>query len=222
MNSVEIKLSPFLVKDCALVQMAHGVKAYTLTEIKDKLLNVPDNSIYYHFWGGRLRTAFEHSEYHNDFSRWSHESIHDDILAERFEILNPNEYASMNDLSKDIIEIIEERIDEGSPKPWLKGDHPFYFCNSRIVIFSTPFTLKEPKDLLQVIPLLPKSSLFYHFIDASRRTPDKKNDFTVWLKEAGAEYIPLVEQIDAIDQYLISLQDLQKKLVNIITQFFCK
>lgn len=214
--------APFYVKDCALAAIATGIKARSLIEFKDKLTIVPPTSIYFHFWGGRLRTSFEHREYHNDFSSWVHDHLHDDILAERLELLNPHEFENIEELRLKIIELIEDRLDERELIPWVNSEKQFHFIKSKIVVFHTPQQINVPSELIHVIPLMTRSSLFYHLIDAARRTPNRTDDFSQWLSEFHGEYQELINAIKRIDPYLISLTDLQKRLLTITSEYFIK
>lgn len=213
-------MEPFHVKDCTLAAIATGIKAQTLLELRDKLTDIPLSSIYFHFWGGRIRSSYEHREYHNDFSFWSHRSLRDEILAERLELLNPNEFNSLEELKTELIEIVENRLDEKEYIPWAKIEEQFHFIECKIVVFHTKHILYQPQDLLNILPLLTKSSLFYHFIDSTRRVPGKIDDFSVWLQQESEQYGPLISGLHKIDPYLISLTHLQEKLVLIASDFF--
>lgn len=216
------KPSIFFVKDCALAAIATGIKAQTLTEFRDRLSETHLGSIYYHFWGGRLRIGFEHREYHNDFSYWAHHSLHDEILAEQLEMLDPTDYDNLEHLKNDIIEIVERRLEEREIIPWAKVDEQFYFMRSKIVVFQTRYQAALPSELVNIIPHLTHSSIFYHFIDSSRRVSDKSNDFTAWLSGFGNQYQDLIEEMRKIDPYFISLGDLKLKLVNLFVDYFVK
>jgi hypothetical protein len=50
-----VTVSPFCVKDCALIAIATGTRAQNLPELTERLREVEANSIFYHFWGGLLR-----------------------------------------------------------------------------------------------------------------------------------------------------------------------
>ncbi len=212
--------APFDVKDCALSAIATGEKAQSLLELREKVSTIHPNSIYYHFWGGRLRTSFEHHEYHNDFSSWAHTQLHDDILAERLELLNPQDYESLEELRSELVDIIDNRLDEREYIPISKSEEKFQFIKSHLVIFQTRHQFNQPSDLISVLPLLTNSSLFYHFIDATRRTPNGTDDFTLWLNGFGEKYHDLIEEFERIDPYFISLTNLKTRLIEISTEYF--
>lgn len=212
--------SSFFVKDCALAAIATGIRAQSLIELRDKLSIVPISCIYYHFWGGRLRTSFEYREYHNDFSFWVHHVLHDEVLAERLEILDPTEYNTMEELRDDIIGIIDTRLEEVDTIAWIKGQNQFHFISSKIVVFETPHQVQEPHELVQVLPRMTSSSFFYHFIDSGRRITNRKDDISSWLESYQDKYLPLVNEIRKVDPYLISLSDLKNKLIQMVTEYF--
>lgn len=212
-------MESFYINDCALAAIAIGHKARTLTEFRDRLEIIPSGSIYFHFWIARLRPAFEFEEHHNDFSYWMHTALHDDILAERIELLDPSAY-SIETLRSMMVEIIDRRLDECELLPIAPKNQQFHFMTSKIIVFKTQLKADEPKDLVKLLPMLSRSSLFYHFIDARRRTEGAIDDFTIWLKGFGKKYEPLIQRYKEIDPYFISLRDLQQKIASTTNQFF--
>jgi len=217
-----MKNNYFYIKDCTLAVVASGIKAQTLSELRDRLTSVPASSIYYHFWGGRLRTEFEYVAYHNDFSHWSYACLHDYVLAERLELIDPTEFLDMEEVRAELIGIVDNRLEEREIIPWSKAEDQFHFVRSKIIVFSTQYKVKQPSELASVVPLLTKSSIFYHVIDAARRVPEARNDFCAWLEGFGEQYAPLIRELRNIDPYFISSADLQAKLTNIIVEYFAK
>lgn len=212
--------TPFYVKDCTLAAIATGIKAQTLAELRDRLGLVPEGCIYYHFWGGRLRTEFAHHEYHNDFSHWAHNALHDEVLSERLELIDPTDYDDLEALRDELIGLVENRLDEHEVIPWAKHDQQFHFSRSKIIIFSTRYQVSNPEELADIVPKLTQSSIFYHFIDAARRLPERGDDFSAWLEIFGSKYQELISHLRNIDPYFISLANLQLKLSNLFREHF--
>lgn len=213
--------TPFFINDCAIAPIATGLKARSLTEFRDRIETIHHGCIYFHFWIGRLRTAYEYKEHRNDFAQWSHKALHDDFLAERLELLDPTQ-DDLETLRIKLIELVDERIDELEVLPSAHKSDQFHFINSKIIVFKTPLKLENPSELPLIIPQLTRSSIFYHFIDSRRRTAGHKDDFSIWLESYGNEYRILIEQLKDIDPYFISLQDLQDKLTSITKEYFKK
>lgn len=212
--------TPFYFKDCALSSIATGEKAQNLNELYDILTIIHPGCIYNHFWGSRIRPHHEVQEYHNDFAMWAYRSLHDQTLAERLAIIDPTDFDNLEHLRREVLTTIEDRLDETDQVPWLPKARHFYFIRSQIVIFDTNYSITKPEELIQVLPKVSPSSIYYHFIDAFRRTPKGLDDFSAWLKGFEGKYEGIIQQLREIDFYFISLTELQNTLIDIFTAHF--
>jgi len=209
----------FYIKDCALVSISTGQKVYSLAELLEHLKDIHAGSIYHHFWSRLLRPSFDHPEFHNDFAAWAYHAIHDQILAERLNLVDPLDFDTLEGLRQEIIETIEERMDESEYLPWTKAEAPFYFVRSQIVVLDTGRRIQHPWELGEGVKAMSPGSIFYHFIDARRRTPDKIDDFQCWLKPME-EYENLVMVLANIDPYFNTLTELKEELVFLFEKYF--
>jgi Family of unknown function (DUF5752) len=210
---------PFFVKDCALIALATGEDAQTLRELREKIQTIGSDSIYYHFWGGLLRPRFDDPEFQNDFAVWSSRSLHDKKLAERLALIDPTDYETLEGLRKELIEVIEERLDESELLPWVTASSRFYFVRSQIVVFDTGKRVATVDEMTAQIPHLSPGSIFYHFVDARRRTQLGKNDLSMWLMGFGDEYQGLLDHIALIDPYFTTLTELRDELHRVFTLY---
>jgi hypothetical protein len=213
-------MSPFLVRDCSLALIATGIEAASLIELRDTIGHVPESSLYYHFWRSRLRSSFIHPEYPNDFAHWAHFALHDNILSERFGILDPTAFSDLEELRKVMIDIIEERLDEVEFILWSKKEEKYHFLRSLLIIYDTKMIVDKPEDLKKVVPNLLPTSIFFHFIDARRRTPTKTDDFSFWLSGFKEEHAELIQKIQHIDPYFCSLSEAKLKLIETFNEYF--
>jgi len=211
---------PFTVQDCALAALATGKQAQNLRELRDNLLTIHPESIYYHFWGGLLRPRFDDPEYHNDFAIWTRYGLHDSVLAERLGIIDPTGFADLEALRRELVEVIEERLDESEQVSWARPDKQFYFVRSQIVVFDTYRRIERPEDLAQVVPSMSVGSIFFHFIDARRRTPGGVDDFRAWLEGCFEGYEKLCGSLAKLDPFFSSLSELRKELTNVFRFYF--
>lgn len=202
----------FAIRDCALIAIATGAKALTLKELRDNLTDIHSASIYYHFWGSLLQPRFEEHEYNNDFAAWARHSLHDAELAERLAVIDPTEFESIENIRHELIEIIDQRLDESERLQWLPTLQPFEFIQSQIVVFDTKTNINSPEALVDLLPGLSTSSIFYHFIDARRRSSLKLDDFSMWLGAFGDRYVNLTRDLSEIDPYFGSLVELRNTL----------
>jgi len=212
--------NPFIVRDCALIAIATGLRAQNLRELSNRIREVPPACIYYHFWGGLLRAKFDDPEFPNDFASWAQHSLHDKRLAERLAIINPLEFENMEGLRRELLEVVDERLDELDIPPWVETDQQFHFIRTQIVVFDTGMQVPYPRELMGRIQSFSLGSIFYHFIDARRRPPYKIDDFSAWLETFDGRYADLARSIQAIDPYFTNLHVLQSELKDILDRHF--
>lgn len=214
------KRTPFKVKDCALAALATGKSAQNLKELRDIIENVLPGSIYYHFWGGQLKPRFDDPEYHNDFASWTRHALHDGILAEQLGMIDPTHLPDLEDMRRELIDTIEERLDTSEHIPWAPPDQKFHFITSQIVVFDTNHTIEEPSELVEIVPAMTPSSIFYHFIDARRRTFGNMDDFSAWVYGFEESYRELCQRLNAIDPFFCSLTELRNQLSQLFSSYF--
>ncbi|MBM9537498.1 DUF5752 family protein [Desulfobulbus alkaliphilus] len=208
----------FVVKDCALISIATGEEAQNLRELSDRVKMVPTGCIYYHFWGGMLRSSFDEPEYQNDFAAWAWRCLHDNRLAERLAIIDPSAYQDLEALRSELADVIDERLAESEHVPWVRSGQRFKFIRSQIVVFDTGIRITHPSEMAEQIARMSLGSIFYHFIDARRRTGQGKNDFVEWFTSFDeADCIKLTRRINRIDPYFTTLAALRRELEAVFT-----
>ena len=73
-----------------------------------------------------------------------------------------------------------------------------------------------------LIPRMSGSSVFYHFIDARRRTLNNVDDFRQWLALFGETYQPLIDRLTGIDPYFSTLVELRQNLATAFQNHFAE
>jgi hypothetical protein len=212
MEADESKPGPFAIRDCALVVVATGYSASDLRGLRDALLHVGAASIYHHFWGRLLQPQFAEREFNNDFASWVFRSLNDKTLAERLSVIDPSDFTEIDDLRHELVDLIEARLDERDLSAWHHAADPLHFTQAQMVVFSAGQQVDTPEELARLVPEMQQGSIFYHFIDARRRTPGGRDDFSAWLTGRGAEYADAVARLAAIDPYFSSLATTQRAL----------
>lgn len=210
---------PFAVKDCTLLAIATGIKAQNLLDLRNRLETISADCIYYHFWGGLLHSKFDNPEYQNDFARWALTGLHDGGLAERLGIIDPTDWEDLEDLRHELLDVIDERLDETEMIPWAKPGYHFHFIHSQIVVVDTLKRIYRPEELRVLIPNLSVSSIFYHFIDARRRSQRAEDDFSLWLESVNGKYEDVRQRLKGIDPYFSSLVELRTQIAAVFTEF---
>jgi hypothetical protein len=222
MPKKQITHDPFEIKDCALAAIATGQKAQNLKELRNSIETVVPGSIAYHFWAGKLRPRFDDPEFNNDFAAWSRHALHDKVLAERLGMIDPTSFDRREDMKQELLDIIEECLDASEHIPWTSADQQFYFITSQIVVFSTHKTIVKPVELVSIVPEMTSSSIFYHFIDARRRTFGHIDDFRAWLYGFEDGYRDLCDILSNVDPFFSTLPELRQQLCDIFIDYFGK
>ncbi len=205
-------MRPFAVMDCALVTLAAGRRAQNLRELRDHLREVDAGSIRHHFWGSLLRPSFDEPEFGNDFARWAASALHDRSLAERLAMVDPAAFADSDGLRREVLDIVDERLDEREHVPWSPPDRQFHFLTSRMVVFDTRRRVHGPRELGHALPELSLGSVYYHFIDARLRPPLGQDDFSVWLAGAGEATALMVRALGGLDPFFAGLSETRRRL----------
>jgi hypothetical protein len=212
-------MDPMLINDCAAAVIGTGQRARDLLELRYQLLTIHPGCIYYHFWGARLQPRFDNPDYVNDFAQWAHDALHDVRLAERLGVLDPLDFPSLDALRQGVLEVIDERLDESNVTPDAAPDGQFHFIRSQLVILGTQRSASTPQELGALIAHLSPGSVFYHFIDARRRTETGEDDFRVWLRRFGDAHAGLIEAIGRINPYFVSLLGLREQLAAVFEEY---
>jgi hypothetical protein len=208
------------IMDCALIAIATGKKAKNLREFRDQLQSIHPGCLYHHFWGTLLNSRFDDPEFQNDFAVWTSRHMHDLKVSEKLSMIDPGSFNNIEELRREVLEIVEERLYESDYVPWVKPGEEFHFIRAQTVIFNTGKSYSDPRDLIEVIPGMSLGSIFYHFIDSRRRTADARNDFSVWLGAFGDKYNGLIAELDNIDPYFTSLTELRQEINFVFTDYF--
>jgi len=211
-----VEETSFRIKDCALITRMAGISSVmNLRELHERLQVCPLEALYHHFCETQLRASFDDPEFRNDFAIWASRHLGDRALAERVGMLNPYSFANLPALQERLLEIVDERISENPQAAWYPANEEFRFMQAATVIFDTGQTLSTAADLLEVIPKISSSSVYYHFVEARRRTAGRLDDFSAWLKDLPDDTQELEKAFAGIDFYFLNLRELKRALVQI-------
>ena len=205
---------PFHVRDCALITQMGGVDpAMNLRELRDRVAKCPVECIFHHFYETLIRPSFDDPEFRNDFAIWTSRELRDQVLAERLGILNPYHFNDLEELRSKIVDVIDERLSEVPFVPWVPKGREFHFLRAVTMVFDTGVELRTADELVAHIPKMSTSTVYYHFVEARRRIPDKCDDFTAWLKGHRNPPQDLIGAFSRIDFYFMTLAEMQNRLI---------
>jgi hypothetical protein len=211
------KKQVFSVKDCAIITQTAGlVSAINLRELKERIAICPVECLYFHFCETLIRPTFDDPEFRNDLALWAAVQLRDRVLAERLGIINPYNFDDFERLREKLIEIVEERLSELQTIPSVPKGEDFILMRAATVVFDAGIDLHLPSDLLKYLPAMSNSSIYYHFLEARRRTPDRVDDFTFWMQFFEDKPIKLIDAFSQIDFYFLNLSELKQKLIDTV------
>ena len=101
--------------------------------------------------------------------------------------------------------------------PWVRSGDEFFFKVAITVVFDTGERIRNPRELAPAILRMTDGSIYYHFLEALRRPPVGKDDFSIWLQEEGDVHGQLIRSLGAIDVHFYSLARLRKELAHALT-----
>ncbi len=205
----------FNVKDCTIITRMGGVDtAINLRELRDRISRCPVECLFHHFCETVIRPTFDDPEFRNDLAVWSARSLRDRGLAERLGVINPYSLRSLEELREAVLEVLDERLSEFDYLPWVPRGDEFRFMRAVTVVFDAGIVLNSAQDLIDQIPQLSTGSIYYHFIEARRRTPDGADDFTEWLTGLDEDTQPLIDHLASVDFYYLTLPELRRVLIS--------
>jgi hypothetical protein len=205
----------FRVKDCTLIVRMGGVEpALNLRELQERIRICPTECLYHHFSETLIRPSFDYPEFRNDFAIWSYRNLRDRVLAERLGVINPHSFDNLEELRGRLLEILEERLDEVHYIPWVEKGGEFRFLRAATIVFDTGLDLHTPGDFISQLGNMSNSSIYYHYIEARRRTEEKTDDFSAWMKRLERAPTRLIEILHSIDFYFLNLSELKNALIN--------
>ncbi|MBN1476691.1 hypothetical protein JXA47_08060 [Candidatus Sumerlaeota bacterium] len=209
-------LEPFRIHDCALIVRMGGVPdAMNLRELRDRVVTCPPECLYHHFCETLLRATFDDPEFRNDFAVWASRALHDRALAEQLGVIDPYTFDDREALRAEVLDIIADRLHELPMVPWAKRGEEFNFMRAVTVVFDTGHDITEPSDLPGAIERMTRSSLYYHFVEARRRTDGGTDDFSTWLSAGDGEAKALIQALQSVDFYFLTLGELKTKLIQV-------
>jgi hypothetical protein len=209
---------PFELRDCALITISLAKSAQNLRELRDRVGEVPPQSIEHHFYETLLRPSFDDPEYDNDFALWARRSLHDAVLAERLGIVDPLDYPGVEELRLHLLDVLEDRLAESPSQASALPGREFHFLRSQLVVFPAQVPVSSPEELARSCARLSTGSIYFHFVDARRRTPERSDDFSAWLRRWGDGFAEASDALAAVDIHHESLVEMRTRIAAILAR----
>lgn len=212
------KTAPFKIMDSVLLTRMSGLPpVVNLRELRDRIAVCTEDVIYHHFCETWLRPTFDNPDYRNDLAVWAKTGLLDRVLAERLANIDPYEYDSLEELRIRLIDIFEDRLSELQPwVPMARAGSEFYFMQAMTVVFDTGERVSKPKDLADAVERMTNGSIYFHFLEARRRSTYHQDDFSSWLRESSSRFHDTINALQGIDFYFSDLDEIRREVVGVL------
>jgi len=194
-----------------------GEKSDTLEELVGLLKRCTGSAIFYHVFQSYRERHFAVEKYHSDFAQWISNSLDEEALAERLGSLDFRDFTSIRSLRESMIQIIEDHLQASPQCGGHPGKTPFFFCQSISVVMPTKYIAWTLENFYQIIGEIGIRSIHYHLVEARLRLGIHTNDFSYWLR-TSLEKEKLAQQIEAIDIYLHTLEEIRRMILQYIQE----
>jgi len=194
-----------------------GLKASNIEELLDLIKTVSGSSIYYHTHHFLQQHEQLSPEPPNDFAHWIANALNEEVLAEKIASIDTIQYHTIRALRNEIIRVIRDYIRENprAKSRFASPDKVFHFIKSVSFILPTPYAAKDLKDFLDILKKVTTNSIYFHMFEARLRLDKETNDFSFWLGTSLKE-VELAKKIMSLDPYTYTMEDLRKKLIEIV------
>jgi hypothetical protein len=197
-----------------------GQKASNLKEFLHILEESEDKVIFHHLYKPQMKSFQKMGEYPNDFANWAAYGLEDVAMAEKLANFDPYDFQKVSQAREKLVEIIEEHMWDLPNIPWVRPGSEFFFSSATSIVLPLDIEVCNIAELRDSMDILPDSSLYFHFYEERKRNKDKEHDdFSIWLENNFDDVGGLVEEIRKIDFYFFSLDEIRKKIVNILDKY---
>lgn len=212
-------MEPFEIRDCALLTRMSGLPAaVNLRELRDRISICSPEVLYHHFCETPMVPTFDNPDYRNDLAVWVKLDLGDRVLSERLGIIDPYGFADMEELRGVVLDLIDERLSEVPVVPFALPGAELYFMQATTVVFNSGRVIEHPGELPDAVRRMTNGSIYFHFLEARRRSPAGTDDFTAWLSEWGSEYESSIQRVRRIDFVFLSLTELRSAIAGALAE----
>jgi len=202
------KMKRFIFRSELWVTQYTGIRVDTLSDFRRAIADADDDTLYYHLFRNMFEYHFLIPTYSNSFAYWFSESGRY-ILAERFSIIDPLAYTSLNDVRREILEILDNAGEERR-----RFKTPFYFRRAVRDVVELGMEARGLKSFIKCFESSGIYSLFYHLVSARLRLGAPTNDYSEWLRTAGQDGI--ASQIEALNPWMFDFYEIKRFILNIL------
>ncbi|MDD3818690.1 MAG: DUF5752 family protein [Actinomycetota bacterium] len=211
-------MKKFKFYDYTMLISPTGQKASNLKEFLNIIEQSEDKVLFHHLYQSHARYDQRVGEFPNDFANWAAYDLEDLALAEKLANFDPYDYKTVAEAKEALVTIIEEHMWDLPTIPWVRKGSEFYFSSATTVITPLGIEVSDLKGFRDALNEIPASSLYFHFYETRKIKKEKEHDdFSVWIED-NFDKKELVRKFREIDFYFFSVEEVRKKLINIMNK----
>ncbi|MFA7652788.1 MAG: DUF5752 family protein [Candidatus Omnitrophota bacterium] len=219
MKNIAKAQEPF--KFCTRLHLSEltGLRATTLGQLLDLIKEVPGSCIYHHTHRFLQQHQYLSPEPPNDFAYWVADILGEDELGERLVSIDTMQYSTIRDLRVKIASTIEDYLNDNplAKMRFARSGEEFHFIKSVSFILPTAYVVYDLKEFVEVLKKITIDSIYFNIFEARLRLEKPTNDFSFWIEHSLGDK-ELAYEISRFDPYTSTLEDLRKKIVQIIAR----
>jgi len=201
---------PFEFVDCLELREMLGRSAWDERELLTGIEEVPAESIFYHTHSAFLRSRYLLAPYRNDFATWAAIQVRDRVLGERLAVIDPFDYADVEQLRGELITIIDDHLSDLQMVPHIVYGEPFDFMRSQLIAVPTGVRASTLREFREALARVDLSAIYYHFFRAEARRGSW--EAVRWLADELGE-TTLADHIRQLNPYVSGLDGLRTRLL---------
>lgn len=181
-------------------------KAYTLRELLEGVKTADKNTLFHHVFHAVRAKHLLPPMYNNDFARWVGEEVGDEELAAALSDISGAEPATIEDIRKEIVAILEPAADER------RGRSEFVFVGMEPVVVETKYVAQTLAEFLDLVEVVPGESILYHFVTRRVLCGAGRNDFSTWL-EKNFGLAEVADELSRIDPLAFNSEEALREAI---------
>lgn len=208
-------MTPFAFVGCLELWEILGRRARDERELMEAIEHAPLGAVYYHTHSVFLRHRRITGAYPNDFATWVATQVRDQMLAERLAVVDPFEFASLEELRDEFVSVIDHHIAEAHPVPRIVFGDPLFLVQSHLIQVRTGLQAATLGEFRRCLAAVEQSAIYFHALHARVMGGVPGGDFARWIGgELGRP--ELAAEIGRINPYLGGLEQIRLETLRLI------
>lgn len=200
---------PFEFVGCLELREMLGRTAWDERELLAGIEDAPARSITYHTRSYFLRSRYLAAPYPNDFATWAAIQVRDRVLGERLAVIDPFDFADVEQLRAELVSIIDHHLTTLHTAPRVDYGEPFHFMRSALIEVPTGIAARDLREFRDALERVDASAIYFHFYESGRRPGA---DPLAWLEtELGLS--DLAGRLRRLNPYVSSLAGMRAQLL---------